>query len=155
MAHVNPSQNSPDKAPHAWVRVKQDRDIITLYCTCMAGYDLSSYHINTKGYHDHRLGEKNFIQLQSCSRLNVQSCETMLIIVTWKCFGYSSLRSSCGSRSYDTRIVVRDINALRCFAYSFTLMTTEVFSCNGRFIYFILARCMLNAIITRVKMWFL
>ena len=64
-----------------------------------------------------------------------------------------AFRSSCGSCSYDTRIVVRDINALRCFAYSFTLMTTDVFSYNGRFIYFILVRCMLIAIITRAKMF--
>ena len=38
MAFVNPSQKSPDKAPHSWVAVKFDGTVITAHCTCMAGY---------------------------------------------------------------------------------------------------------------------
>ena len=37
LAHVNPSQNSPDKAHLAWVGVRNDGTIITCHCTCMAG----------------------------------------------------------------------------------------------------------------------
>ncbi len=37
MAHVNPSQNSPDKVHLAWVSVRDDGTIITCHCTCMAG----------------------------------------------------------------------------------------------------------------------
>jgi len=37
MARVNPSQNSPDKAHHAWIGTKMNGEIITLHCTCMAG----------------------------------------------------------------------------------------------------------------------
>ena len=34
---VNPSQSSPEKAHQAWVGVRQDGEIITAHCTCMAG----------------------------------------------------------------------------------------------------------------------
>ena len=36
-AHVNPSQNSPDKAHEAWVIAKSDGTVVTAHCTCMAG----------------------------------------------------------------------------------------------------------------------
>ena len=34
-------------------------EILTPHCTGMAGYILSSYHINTKDYDDRRLGERS------------------------------------------------------------------------------------------------
>ena len=34
---VNPSQSSPDKAHCAWVATRNDGEIITAHCTCMAG----------------------------------------------------------------------------------------------------------------------
>ena len=37
VALVNPSQRAPHNAHHAWVAVKDDGQIITAYCTCMAG----------------------------------------------------------------------------------------------------------------------
>lgn len=37
MALVNPSQNAPDKAHHAWVGLKVTGEIVTAHCTCMAG----------------------------------------------------------------------------------------------------------------------
>ena len=36
-ALVNPSQNSPDKAHHAWVGLRLDGEVIAAHCTCMAG----------------------------------------------------------------------------------------------------------------------
>ena len=36
-AKVNPSQSSLDNAHHAWIGAKEDEDIITGHCTCMAG----------------------------------------------------------------------------------------------------------------------
>lgn len=36
-ATVNPSQRAPEKAHHAWVSVKNDGEILTAHCTCMAG----------------------------------------------------------------------------------------------------------------------
>ena len=36
-ALVNPSQRSPDDAPHSWIAVKRDGNIITAHCSCMAG----------------------------------------------------------------------------------------------------------------------
>ena len=38
IAYVNPSQRSPDKAHCAWVGIRQEGEIITAHCTCMAGY---------------------------------------------------------------------------------------------------------------------
>ena len=37
MAFVNPSQNAPDKAHHAWLGVNLDGTVITAHYTCMAG----------------------------------------------------------------------------------------------------------------------
>ena len=37
MAHVNPSQNAPDKTNLSWIGVKRDGSVITAHCTCMAG----------------------------------------------------------------------------------------------------------------------
>ena len=37
MAKVNPSQAAPQKAHHAWVGVKNDGQVISAHCICMAG----------------------------------------------------------------------------------------------------------------------
>ena len=36
-AKVNPSQQSPDDAHEPWLVVKQEGEIVTAHCTCMAG----------------------------------------------------------------------------------------------------------------------
>ena len=37
-AFVNPSQNAPASGNTAWVAVKEDGEIVSAHCTCMAGY---------------------------------------------------------------------------------------------------------------------
>ena len=37
-AFVNPSQNAPGNRKTAWVAVKEDGEIVSAHCTCMAGY---------------------------------------------------------------------------------------------------------------------
>ena len=56
IAHVNPSQSSPDKAHCAWIGIRQDGEIITAHCTCMAGY-VSLLNFNDY-YYNFSLGER-------------------------------------------------------------------------------------------------